>query len=89
MAMDFSKKCEVLSELWINYKQDDNLSDFIEYNDLGLPLAYMVNTNLVNTTDEGKKYIEETYDLFCAAIGVDNEKEYNGLNEMLGDSDQS
>ena len=88
MAMDFSKKSEVLAELWMNYRQDEELEDFIEYNDLGLPLAYMVQTNLITITDEGKKYIEETYDLFCAAVGVDNEKEYNSLNEILAESEK-
>ena len=88
MAMDFSKKCEVLSELWINYKTDDNLSDFIDYNDLGLPMAYMVNTGLSNLTDEGMKYVNETYNLFCLAIGVDEEKEFDNLNEMLQESEE-
>ena len=88
MAMDFSKKCEVLAELWINYKTDDNLSDFIEYNDLGLPMAYMVNTGLSNLTDEGMKYVNETYNLFCLAIGVDEEKEFDNLNEMLQESEE-
>ena len=88
MAMDFSKKCEVLADLWMNYRQDENMADFVEYNDLGLPLAYMTHTKLVTATEEGQKYIEETYDLFCAAIGLDNEKEYNSLNEMLGQADE-
>jgi hypothetical protein len=28
---------EILADLWINYKYDDEFEDFIEYNDLGLP----------------------------------------------------
>ena len=88
MAMDFSKKCEVLSELWMNYRDDDNLKDFAEYNDLGLPMAYMNFTNLVNVTDEGRKYIEETYELLCSAIGIDSEEEYDSLNEMMGEANE-
>ena len=47
MTTDFSKRCEILSDLWMNYRTDEQLTDFIEYNDMGLPLAYFINTKVV------------------------------------------
>ena len=67
MATDFSTKISILSDLWINYRTDNDFKDFIEYNDLGLPLGYLVNTELATVTDQGRMYIEETYNLLCAA----------------------
>lgn len=83
MATSFSNKCDILAELWMNYRQDEGFSDFIEYNDMGLPLAYFIHTDLVTPLDEAKIYVEETFDLFIAALGVDPEQEYETLNDLL------
>ena len=83
MGTDFSNKITILSDLWINYRDDDDFDDFIQYNDLGLPLAYLVNTELAAVTDTGRIYIEETFNLLCAALDIDLDGEYNSLIEMF------
>ena len=83
MAMDFSNKVTILSDLWINYRDDEDFDDFMEYNDLGLPLAYLINTDLAAVTDQGRIYIEETFNLLCAALELDLDGEYNSLIEMF------
>lgn len=83
MATDFSNKVAILSDLWMNYRYDGEFEDFIEYNDLGLPLAYVVNTELATTTDAGMIYINETFNLLCAALGLDLEGTYQSLQEMF------
>jgi len=81
--MDFSNKVTILSDLWINYRDDEDFNDFMEYNDLGLPLAYLINTDLAAVTDQGRIYIEETFNLLCAALELDLDGEYNSLIEMF------
>ena len=83
MATDFSNKCAILSDLWINYKDNVELQDFIEYNDLGLPLAYFIHTELVVPNETAKNYIDETFDLWCAALELPLDGEYNNLDQML------
>ena len=83
---DFETQCEILSDLWLNYKENEELKDFIEYNDLGLPLAYLIHTDLAKVTDDGIPYVEETFNLLCAALELDMEADYLNLNEMLGES---
>ena len=83
MATDFSNKLEILSDLWMNYRGDGEFEDFIEYNDLGLPLAYLVNTNLATITDGGIIYIDETFNLLCAALELDLDGEYQSLQQMF------
>ncbi len=43
----FDNKVSILAELWMNYRDDEQLKDFIEYNDLGLPMAYFLMNELV------------------------------------------
>lgn len=83
---DFETQCEILSDLWLNYRDHDELKDFHEYNDLGLPLAYLIHAELARVTDDGIPYVEETFNLLCAALDLDIEAEYSSLNEMLGES---
>ena len=80
---DFSSKCEILGDLWINYRDDENLSDFIEYNDLGLPLAYCVSAGLAKAEPQGELYVSETWDLLVESLGLDPEMEWESLDHML------
>ena len=67
---DFTKMCEVLGSLYANYKEDEDLKDFIEFNDLGLPLAYFVSEGLAEVSDDGARYITETWQLFLASMDI-------------------
>ena len=83
MATDFSTKASILADLWINFRADEELADFVEYNDIGLPLGYFVHTDLVKPSDDAVKYIEETFNLLCASLNLDLEGTYESLNEMF------
>jgi len=83
MPTNFSNKVAILADLWINYRDDEEFEDFISYNDLGLPLGYIVNTELATPTDQGILYINETFDLLCAALELDLEKDYESLQQMF------
>ncbi len=76
-------KITILAELWMNYREDEELEDFIEYNDIGLPLAYLLMNEIVLPSEQSAIYINETYDLFLGALGIPD-KEWESLDEMLG-----
>ena len=80
----FDNKISILAELWMNYRDDEELQDFIEYNDLGLPLAYFLMNEIVLPTSQSELYINETYDLFIASLQV-ADREWESLDEVLGD----
>ena len=83
MATTFENKCAILSDLWLNYKDNEELQDFVEYNDLGLPLAYLIHTELVSVNESGIVYVDETFNLLCKGLGVDLDEEYESLNELM------
>jgi hypothetical protein len=78
----FSSKCEILGELWLSYRSEENLEDFLEYNDLGLPIAYAIANNIVKPTDLAKAFVEETFDLLLASLQVEDEG-WEALDELL------
>jgi len=79
----FEKRCEILAELWMGYRDVDYFADFIEYNDLGLPLAYALANGIALRSDLSNKFINETWDLFLAGLETED-YDYDNLNDVLG-----
>jgi hypothetical protein len=80
---NFTSRVTILAELWMNYRDDEQLMDFIEYNDIGLPLAYLLTNEIVLSTQESVIYIDETFNLLLASLGLED-KGFESLDEMLG-----
>lgn len=80
---NFENKITILAELWMNYRDDDQIKDFVDYNDLGLPLAYLLTNEIVMPTKQAEVYINETYDLLLASLEVED-NEYQSLDEIMG-----
>jgi hypothetical protein len=79
----FSKQCEILSQLWMDYRDNEDFEDFITYNDLGLPLAHFIHEQIVKSTPQAEMYIGETFSLFIAALEADPEEDYESLEDLL------
>ena len=79
----FSNKCNILAELWMDFREDEEFADFVEYNDLGLPLAYAVSNNLVSVEPSGKALIEESFDLFILGLEIEDTG-FESLYDILG-----
>jgi hypothetical protein len=79
---DFRNKAEILSELWMDYRDDEEFKDFVEYNDLGLPLAYAIANGIVEASPMAEQFVDETFRLLLAALGVTDTGFYT-LQELL------
>jgi len=79
----FETMCSILAELWSNYRQDKELQDFIEYNDLGLPLAFLIDSSLVDASPTAKDYVVETWQIFLSALGLENDIEWKSLDQIF------
>lgn len=86
MTTDFSNKITILAELWMNYREDDHLDDFMEYNDLGLPMAYLLMNEIVLPSEQSALYIDETFDLLLSALSVED-KGFESLDQVLAAAD--
>ena len=69
----FENKCTVLAELWLNNRDDDQFAEFIEYNDLGLPLAYVLENKIADLNDISERYINETFDLLLELLEIEDQ----------------
>ena len=80
--MDFADKTGILGQLWIDFRDDDNFSAFMDYNDIGVPMAYYLAEGLVTSlTPLGEQYVEESIDMMFKLLEITQE-EIDGLEEI-------
>jgi hypothetical protein len=79
---NFTNKCEILGQFYSQYRDESNFADFMEFNDLGLPLAYFVSEELVEVSDDGARYINETWELFIASLEI-NDTGFTNLEDVF------
>lgn len=85
MSTPTNLRAEILSDLWLNYRTDEEFQDFMQYNDLGLPLAYAYANNLVKLNPPAETMINETFDLLLAGLDVqDTEEGFETLDDIFG-----
>lgn len=84
-ATSFEDRCSILAELWMNYRKDQNFEDFISYNDLGLPLAYLLDNKIVKSTPLSLKFINETFDLLLGSLEL-KDNGYVTLDDIFLDN---
>lgn len=86
----FSKKCEILYQLWENTVDSDTWYDFWEANDLGLIVAQGIIEELFDSaTSVGVHWLENTWQEVLEYINVDSEDEipFDSLEALLDYAD--
>lgn len=79
---DLSIQAEILAELWMDYRDDEGFTDFVEYNDLGLPLAYAVANGIVEMNQLVERYIQETFSMLLSILKI-KDTGFESLNDLF------
>ena len=80
----FADKVEILSDLWMYHRSDEDFENLFEYADLGLPLAYAKSTDLIDAlTTRAVDLINEAFDMLLGTLGIEEDAGYATLDEML------
>ena len=79
----FEDVCSILAELWINHKEEKKFEDFMSYNDLGLPLAFLIDSELVTATEIANKYVEETWIVLLKSLDINEDVGFTCLEDLF------
>lgn len=79
----FEFKCSILSELWMDYRNDEDFEDFVEYNDLGLPLAYAIENGIVESNPIANQFVEETFRLLLVGLEIEGDPGFETLDDVF------
>lgn len=77
-----ANKVAILADLWLNYGDDETFEDFMSYNDLGLPLAYALDNDIIVANEKTIGFIDETFALFLAGLEIEDTG-FDNLNQVL------
>lgn len=83
MSTTIENKVKILANFWMNYRDDENFTDFMEYNDLGLPLAYCIENKIVEMSPMALSFIQETFRMLLDALDCDEDLGYEDLEDLL------
>jgi len=86
-SSSFFTKCAILSDVFINKSNEASLTEFIEYNDIGLPLAHRANLakeirDLDDEDLDNLDYIDETWEQLCEVLEVDKDGDFTSFADM-------
>ena len=79
---------EILGNFYINYKDDRGIREFIEFNDIGLPLAYLASEGLCEPTEIAIAYIQETFNMLLGTMGLEDTG-FDSLDHLLATAEQT
>ena len=79
----FDTKCNILGEVWAEHFSDPKFAKVIEYNNVGLPLAFAVDVQLVESTPRAEAFIEESFLYLLEAFGVAEDTGFDNLDDIV------
>lgn len=85
MEVSFADRCGILGQFWYEFRDDEDVKAFIEYNDIGLPLAWFISTGVVTPLPTAEDYVNETFTMFLNAMQVREEDIFgvDNLSDLL------
>lgn len=79
----FEFKCAILSDLWTEYRDDEEFEDFIEYNDLGLPLAYAIANGIVDASPMAEQFVAESFRLLLVGLDIEGDPGFETIDDVF------
>jgi hypothetical protein len=86
MNTPIETQAEILSELWMDYRDEGYFAEFFQYADIGFPLAYVISKGIVKTTPEADNFISDTWEMLLGLVALEDTG-FDNLEEMLEDLD--
>jgi hypothetical protein len=80
----YSERCSILSELWLDYKDNKDFADLIKYGNLGFPLACAIDSGIVESTTIAEEYINELWTMLMIQLKTEDTGFWIDLEDLLG-----
>jgi len=78
----FSKRCEILANVYTDFSKEGWADFFSTYN-IGLPLAFAQSNDLADVSADGAVYVDQTWEALCKELRIDPNANYASLNDLV------
>lgn len=79
----FDKQCEILTDLWLNYRDDETVVDLFEYFDMGFPMAFAHNQVVAKLEPIGIAMVSDCWAGVLEAFGHDEDTGFDSLADIV------
>lgn len=79
----FSKKCKIMHDFYMDYLDSDDYGDFIRTNDLGFPAAVLSVMGAAILSDDGIRFVNDTWYALCEYLEIDYHGNFDSLDELM------
>jgi hypothetical protein len=77
----FSKKCEIMAHLFI--EKFEEFEWFLVENDLGLPIAYLIDGDLIKPSEKVDSFVNDTWERLLAVFNVDEDRGFDSWEDLV------
>jgi hypothetical protein len=81
----FDTQCEILSDLWLNYRGDESADPLFEYFDMGFPMAFAHSQGIAKLEPIAISMIGECWIGVLEAFGHEEDTGFSNLEEVSQD----
>jgi hypothetical protein len=78
----FDKQCEILSDLWLNYRNEESVQPLFEYFDMGFPMAFAHNQGIVKLEPVAIEMISQCWDGVLESLDHEEDTGFDSLGEL-------
>ena len=81
--MELIDKARIIADFWMDYRNDPNYDEFMQYHDLGLPLSFGISDGFIQElSPRGEALVQETYVALCVIAGADPEASFDDPSDF-------
>jgi uncharacterized Zn finger protein (UPF0148 family) len=85
IGTSFEVRCAILSEVWIELRDSENLDVFMREGAISLALAYAIDSDIVLASDRAKELINAQFQELLETIGLDEDEGWEDLDDLRGE----
>lgn len=82
-STDYSKQVDILHDIFYNHVGEERFDDFVDFNDIGLPLAYAIHEGIVESTPLAEDLVRQTFTLLLDLFGIDDDTGFDSLEQIM------
>jgi len=81
----FDTQCEILTELWLNYRDYEEVMPLFEFYDIGFPMAFAHHENFVTLKPVGESVVTQCWAGVLEAFGHEEDTGFETLADLTKD----
>lgn len=82
VGTNFQSKCEILADIFLEHRDDEKFADFVEYADVGLPLAFILHRGYATASENSGEFIDDSFAVLLGILEVEDQN-YESLGQLL------